>query len=154
MKRALRIMMVVGCSLVFGMAAHAAPASTYTFVCNGKTHLNLTLSSFSLGFSETSANTAGVGRKANYAGSLRLLAGTNYADLQRFVMSSELFVVCKLTETTGTFIQEWGLNDVVMTSVTALGSDGSNAASGGANVPTGFTQVTFTVASVTYTARP
>jgi len=154
MKHALRTMMVVGFSLVFGLAAHAAPASTYTLTCNGRTPLNLTLTSFTLEYSTPASAAMVNGRRNSYLGSFRVPAGRSYSDLQLIVMTNQVLPVCKLTETTGGSTLEWTLNDAVFSSVTVIGSDGSNAGSGGANVPTSLIQVTFACSTAGFATKP
>jgi hypothetical protein len=69
-------------------------------------------------------------------------------------MTNQVLPVCKLTETTGGSTLEWTLNDAVFSSVTVIGSDGSNAGSGGANVPTSLIQVTFACSTAGFATKP
>jgi hypothetical protein len=158
-------MFVVGVALIASVGAHATASASYTFSCvvtQQSQPFTLTLDSFS--FQMTAPN-AGMGgeHRLNYATTIHFLSTKSYQDLQRFMTNNERLPSCKLTETVAgadfmhpgaTNTYQWSFINVYITSLTAIGSDGSNTASDGWNSPMGFMQATFNFETFGFTAQP
>ena len=157
------MMVAMALLLLPGLRAFAAPGATYSFVCAAPSTLNLTLSSFTLEAVPSTGGPHGT-HQTSYTGTMRLHAGKGHEDLQTLLLNNPVQMQCTLTANvnqsealgrwTGSSRSTWELRAVELRSVTAVGSDGANGSSGGADVPTLFIQVSFTCASASFSYRP
>lgn len=153
-----------------GIAAQAHAASSYVLNCDAQKQGRVTvqLSSFSFRVNAPAGMQTAQGR-TTYELVVNFPAGKAYAVFQQAVQTNELMRTCQLTESEGgatarTGIggsagamrggetMEWQFTDAVLSSTTAVGSDGSGANANG--VPQGSMQAVFTFRNYSFAARP
>jgi hypothetical protein len=134
--------------------------------------LELPLTSFSF-----QINAPASGRRPVYVVSIRFLSTKIYSELEGYVTRNENIKSCRLIETAGGAgvsgrqtpismgsatgkvstagaIYEWTFTNGTFTSLTAIGSDGSNTNSSGEGVPTGFMQATLEFQEFSFASKP
>jgi Type VI secretion system effector, Hcp len=164
LKKSLMLSLLGALSLI-NAAANAAVPATHAFTCDSDTPLNLTPVSFNFQIAQTldvgsQSAGAGTGKVIFNPLTIKFAAEPAYADLLKAVESGSHFNSCTLTETvrearhrTSATVYQWKFNLVLLASLSAIGSDGSNTDSGGMNVPTGYMQATFEYGAIEYTAQ-
>jgi hypothetical protein len=137
-----------------------APA-TYTFSCDSASPLTLTPVSFSFGIQNTTdigsqSSGAGAGKVTFNTLTVKFRTNKTVVQLLQDVETGKHYSACTLTETIrsqgrrlgAATVFTWDFHLVFPSSVTMIGSDGSNTNSGGTDVPTGYVEAGFEYGAV------
>jgi hypothetical protein len=158
MKRILAFLALATAPIATASAQNAAlrEPATYAFSCDSATQLNLTPVSFSFGIQNTidigsQSSGAGAGKVTFNTLTVKFRTNRNVVQLIQDVETGKHYSACTLTETIrsqgrrlgSNTVFTWDFHLVLPSSVTMIGSDGSNTSSGGSDVPTGFVEVGF-----------
>lgn len=132
-----------------------APA-TYTFSCDSTSPLTVTPVSFSFGVQNTTdigsqSSGAGAGKATFNTLTVKFRANRSLLQLLQDVETGKHYSACTLTETIrsqgrrlgANTVFTWDFHTVFPSSVTMIGSDGSNTSSAGTDVPTGYVEAGF-----------